>query len=136
MLLVNRLYAYNSDSQNYDDEMIDLCEKVRRIGKHPDMWVMATERLVKLYIRAEQRDKAHVLAGTLPSLFCGRELAVRDSLPDGEGKFGCCLNNIKILNLLLTRELRTASRLSDSAQRTKLDEAAEDIFGIVDKLRL
>lgn len=134
MMLANQLYSssLNTDSCEHDNEIIELCEKVCRLGKHPDMWVMAAQRLVKLHIRAGQLSKAHSLAGKLPSLFCGREIAVRDTLSDGENKLECCLNNIRIFSLLLTKELNTAARLSSPNQRTKLEKAANLISDAID----
>ena len=135
MMLANQLYnsSLNSDCHKLDDEIIELCEKVCRLGKHPDMWVMATQRLVKLYIRAGQLSKAHSLAGKLPSLFCSREIAVRDSL-DGENKLDCCLNNIKTFSLLLTKELNIAARISAPSQRAELEKAANLISDVVDTM--
>lgn len=135
MLLANQLYRSSLAQDSYEhDEIIELCKKVRRLGKHPDIWVMATQRLVKLYIRAGQCSKAQSLAGKLPSLFCSREIAVCDALPDSENKLECSLNNIKIFRLLLTKELNTAARLSSPNQRTELEKTANLISEVVDAL--
>ena len=114
--LANRLF--NTGNSTYNEEIFEICERIERLSKNADMIVGAERILVKMYLRTNQREQAHRLANKLPSLFCGRELHIRDTV-DGRARLDCCLNNAKIFSRLLCGELK---RIDDLYSRAELRE--------------